>query len=1356
MNNKKLYRVLSTAAIASAIAACVGGTASAKVTDVLVDNGQGTLTQFDYTALKASYAMDGVDATKAKLYNDYKAAGTVSGYYDDVKKGIVSANDVKLAYSKATSAFDMNAYTESDVAKLLDLTGKTIVKYNQTTNLSVSSVSAITKTKVEITFNTAVDAATKDNFSIAGVTVTGATLSADRTKVDLDITGADWSTAYTVKATGLKVAGTAQPDLTGTFTSLSVNDAYSLSVTADDTTVIADAGHTTTLRAKLIDKATGAAAANVDGMVIQFSTSAGNLANSRVTVQNGEADVTFISETKTSDVTAKIDAQINEASNDYKALIGKVFGTTNITLSAQGPNDLTKAILTGAQSDIADRVTLHFNRTVAVKDFVQQRPDGTFVTDKDGNAVTTNCPYQVVIKQPNGDQRLIRGFQPVAGDDKSMVVILQKKSTLTDNTEVDVNFTDTVNVVNSNQSFILTDPRPAEPTSVAAQGLAGVNVVLSEPIVAPDKSQIAIDAGKIDFANKDKFNAPAVGFITTGDFDQNKFTDTRNVLSLNFGTYKGDVKAADSFDGKDHKDKDQVFFTAGNHSVQLSAIEDFAGLTDQKNISTTQTLNFTVQGNDVVPAVASVVAESPEQFRVKFTCDLASDPVMALYAYNTTTSKYDVFSNVPIDSTNGNLVNPVGADPTGANILDIKKVSNSEYVVQLKADWTSIYNTTLTNKNYYNGQYALHFETNALVNPANGKKSGAAIDAPITGTAISTPDVTSPVINNIVAAHDKTENAYDVIMSKPVKVGVLNNAGAVNSADGDNTVAQKQSALQATTVQFLGKDASGNTVTVDGTVVPYDTVEGVTTPNELESSGDTIFKVVPNQVNGKTIQSLVNDGTFQKDWTVVVKSISDDVGNTAATLTKTFTFTSIMAEDFYVNPGVNNSKFEVKLNGTDKDTIKVTFTEPVSIIGNVQNAADVSNYTLDGNLLPKGSSITLISDVGAPVGTTDIDGIKDNTILITLPDGTINDSASHTLVVAKSLKSALGTAYDTTHAVQFVLPTAADAATKVTLGTGSLGTAGDKTITGLTASTAYSVSVNGAAATDMTTDATGALTGLDNNKIYLVTAKVVAPTKVTLGAGSVAGAVAGDKTITGLTATTVYSVSVDGAAATDMTTDATGALTGLDNTKTYVVTAKVAPATLSSIAITTPPTKTTYTVGDAAMDTTGLVVTGTYSDASTKAVTPDTITGFDTTSAGTKTITVTVNGKTATFNITVVLASTPAVKTADADLGSSVAFDTATKITLNGTDVTLTNVKLLGATYDAKTNIDAVVTALQADINAVGTLNGKYTVAKSGSKLTITSVDKGAAAKVDLTGSDTATGATLLGFTTLTAVNGAN
>lgn len=51
----------------------------------------------------------------------------------------------------------------------------------------------------------------------------------------------------------------------------------------------------------------------------------------------------------------------------------------------------------------------------------------------------------------------------------------------------------------------------------------------------------------------------------------------------------------------------------------------------------------------------------------------------------------------------------------------------------------------------------------------------------------------------------------------------------------------------------------------------------------------------------------------------------------------------------------------------------------------------------------------------------------------------------------------------------------------------------------------------------------------------------------------------------------------------------------------YAIWEDIPPVTLESIEITTPPTKTTYYVGEA-LDLSGLVVTGRYSDGTTAAL----------------------------------------------------------------------------------------------------------------------------------------------------------
>lgn len=81
------------------------------------------------------------------------------------------------------------------------------------------------------------------------------------------------------------------------------------------------------------------------------------------------------------------------------------------------------------------------------------------------------------------------------------------------------------------------------------------------------------------------------------------------------------------------------------------------------------------------------------------------------------------------------------------------------------------------------------------------------------------------------------------------------------------------------------------------------------------------------------------------------------------------------------------------------------------------------------------------------------------------------------------------------------------------------------------------------------------------------------------------------------------------------------------------------------IAVSKMPDKTTYYQGEL-FDTTGLEVSKTYSDGALEAIADYELSGFDSSSAGTKTITVTASGKTTTFEITVSEASITAISVA--------------------------------------------------------------------------------------------------------------
>ncbi len=95
--------------------------------------------------------------------------------------------------------------------------------------------------------------------------------------------------------------------------------------------------------------------------------------------------------------------------------------------------------------------------------------------------------------------------------------------------------------------------------------------------------------------------------------------------------------------------------------------------------------------------------------------------------------------------------------------------------------------------------------------------------------------------------------------------------------------------------------------------------------------------------------------------------------------------------------------------------------------------------------------------------------------------------------------------------------------------------------------------------------------------------------------------------------------------------------------------------TLSSITITTPENKLTYSVGDT-LDITGLVVTGTYSDASTKVetITATNITGFDSSAPATnQVLTITDGTQTTTYTVNVNAIVTHLNISADVDVPTS-------------------------------------------------------------------------------------------------------
>ena len=215
------------------------------------------------------------------------------------------------------------------------------------------------------------------------------------------------------------------------------------------------------------------------------------------------------------------------------------------------------------------------------------------------------------------------------------------------------------------------------------------------------------------------------------------------------------------------------------------------------------------------------------------------------------------------------------------------------------------------------------------------------------------------------------------------------------------------------------------------------------------------------------------------------------------------------------------------------------------------------------------------------------------------------------------------------------------------------------------------------------------------NAVELTSIAVTAPTKTTYTVNETLDT-------TGVVVTASYN-NGSSAAVTGYTTDpangATLSSTGNQNvtvsytegsvTKTgsFAITVNGAQGsvTLSSIEVTTQPTKTVYTVGDT-FDTTGLVVTAAYSDNTTADVTSsctlNPLNGATLSTAGSQTVVVSYNSLTTNFAVTVNAAtSTGATKTITKDSANmpTAYTTTASSFVLEGITMSLTNVAYYSA-----------------------------------------------------------------------------
>ncbi|WP_040227706.1 S-layer homology domain-containing protein [Bhargavaea cecembensis] len=753
-----------------------------------------------------------------------------------------------------------------------------------------------------------------------------------------------------------------------------------ISIEASKANLLADGKDTAEITFSILGK-DGKVDTNADDIVLELDTTHGTFASKRVAVQNGVAKATLTSEQSNKDVEVLVTAKVAEAGAGYKEMIGKKASYGNINFVAYNQNVETLN-LTGAESNQTDRVTLHFDRPVKLEDFVITSPvtgdinyqylmdDGSWsapTPEVDPNVDPSEVRHALKpgaieienIRDGAGGSRYndfgILGLKPIEGDPNSIEVILENDTILQDNSHVFVTtlFTsDSGKISNSRTEFIVTDARTPEVTKVTNEGLNKVQVKFSESI-RPDTGSFRIDGTY-------HVNADTDAEIEYGEFDVFTLTDNRDLVTITLGENYFTTPTPPGY------------FTPGQHKIQVADARDFAG-----NKVTTQDFKFTVDANTTQPT-AKVEVASPEQYHVTFETDVdgaeVGDFQFQVYDETTKTWKPVTYSQ----NLTGEEIVKNGPVTAGDEVqLIVSRLGKNKYAFELPADWTQIYNTNVTNDNYYNHKYRVVYAKDALKNLANGVTNAEAIEIGLNyaGSPLNELDTESPKITDVV--QHSTSSKFTVKTDEPVKLAGEDNAG--------DTLSQEQESTNAGTLpQVKGKIVAtatdGKKFEVDAEILGYTPKNNYDNSFDIQAAHVTLDKdVTSNRVplikaGTYTLQQLVDFGYFNTDFKLVVSQLTDDVGNTADTATFDFKMAATVVNPdltpFYiVNAGYTDSRFPVE--------IAVTFSEGVSA-----GVTDVTKWNINGKDLPVGTEIRAVDNDQLPGNETVIISVKDPSVFM--------------------------------------------------------------------------------------------------------------------------------------------------------------------------------------------------------------------------------------------------------------------------------------------------------------------------------------------------------------------------------------
>lgn len=868
----------------------------------------------------------------------------------------------------------------------------------ENSELKVETVKAINPTTIQVTFNEDVteEALATSNFSLSKGNIEAVTATGN--VATISVGGLTYGDVVTVTV--------AEPAYTKEVTVPEVSELFLLDVEAEEDVLLSDGASRTVITVTLKDRATGEVV-DQDG-VVQFQATNGGLGQTTSALVDGKATVQLTSEASATSITSIITATISDG--------GEFKGLTAQKAIVFSPNPAEEEVVqfvtpVYAEAKAGDRFFVQFSEKIsaaAYKEIAKEEGygiqiDGKLVKVIDVKQATDNALEFILDTDHNTNIRIEK-----AGDSKTWPgADASKGNYLRDNVTHTVEFVGNdlvLSNVGSGIDFILTDTSRPAVLGVTAKDQLEFTVRFTEAVdrstVIGEGENFLIDGREIALV---KSNPTPTEIADAKAANQVILTDLQ--VGTYYKTINNEVTAVDERNLVTFKLHKDFALEEGVHQIQVANVGDYAQDVDPvQNKVVTDTFDFNVVADKSIP-VPVIEVQSAEQWKVSFdkqvygvTGKTIKDVFAIKSADSTDTFEMDtdyIVSSINEDGTTGAKLNP----DANASTLD----GEQYFLIEFTQDWTEKYDTAANpTKTYFASTKNPFVVTIDNLESAIGNKVG---EKELNVTL--SYDGQSPEIAS--ATQDGDTSAVRVVMTEPVKNVVVNNEGL--------TPSQQQA-------QGLGNPADG---------VPVPTYEFV--------KGDKVVKaeVVPGTASydnyAFTLRPENNQSLDAGEWTLYIRSISDDIGNTSATVSTKVTI--VAPEQEATNTRIAWAAFDDAdgasklLHGTkhtDKDVIYVKFTKVMKSDG-TNGVSRTQNYVFQGQPLPTGSQVLK----GIAGVTNDWDGVT-----IVMPKGTWNGTGTGNndfttaLNIASNFQAADGEKLSGAHEVELT----DTATTTSTLGTG--------------------------------------------------------------------------------------------------------------------------------------------------------------------------------------------------------------------------------------------------------------------------------------------------------------------------------